>query len=67
MNVGHDSRLSVECWAGKETIYLQLMLGDKPPPPLPTCQVQPQPQRPSRLLHHERHVEARTAAANAAW
>ena len=49
-NAGHDC-LTVECWAGKATINLQLKLGDKPPPPLPACQVQPQPRRPgpSRL------------------
>ena len=39
-NAGHDTRLIVECWAGKATINLQLMLREPPPTP-PACQVRP--------------------------
>ena len=67
-NAGHDAHLTVECWAGKATINLELTLGDKPLPTPPVCQVRPQPRQPgpSRLRRHERRAEARIAAENAA-
>ena len=68
LNAGHNTRLIVDCRAGKATINLQLTLGNQPPPPPPACQVRPQPQQPghSCLWRRECCAEARTAAANAA-
>ena len=62
----YDDCLTIERWAGKATIKLQLTLGDQQQPRL-SCQVGPQPRRPgpSCLRCRERRAETHTVAANA--